>query len=55
VHAAGQARRAPEIIYGSVVDYYAAALLAAGVSSALYERERSGWASSSACRCCAAR
>ncbi|HZV38068.1 MAG TPA: CoA transferase [Pseudoxanthomonas sp.] len=32
----------PEIVYGSVVDYYAAALLAAGVSSALYERERSG-------------
>ena len=32
----------PELIYGSVVDYYAAALLAAGVSSALYERERSG-------------
>ncbi|WP_395643865.1 CaiB/BaiF CoA transferase family protein [Rudaea sp.] len=32
----------PEIIYGSVVDYYAAALLGAGVSSALYERERSG-------------
>ena len=32
----------PEIIYGSVVDYYAAALLAAGVSSALYEREHSG-------------
>lgn len=32
----------PEIIYGSVVDYYAAALLSAGVSSALYERERSG-------------
>jgi len=32
----------PEVIYGSVVDYYAAALLAAGVSSALYERERSG-------------
>ncbi|RDZ29766.1 CoA transferase [Lysobacter silvisoli] len=32
----------PEIIYGSVVDYYTAALLAAGVSSALYERERSG-------------
>ena len=39
-----QGRRggAPEIIYGSVVDYYAAALLAAGVSSALFERERSG-------------
>jgi len=32
----------PEVIYGSVVDYYAAALLAASVSSALYERERSG-------------
>ncbi|MFT3791395.1 MAG: CoA transferase [Rudaea sp.] len=32
----------PEIIYGSVVDYYAAALLSAGVASALYERERSG-------------
>lgn len=32
----------PELIYGSVVDYYAAALLAAGVASALYERERSG-------------
>ena len=32
----------PELLYGSVVDYYAAALLAAGVSSALYERERSG-------------
>lgn len=33
---------APEIVYGSVVDYYAAALVAAGVASALYERERSG-------------
>ncbi len=32
----------PEILYGSVVDYYAAALVAAGVSSALYEREKSG-------------
>ncbi|WP_149194162.1 CaiB/BaiF CoA transferase family protein [Luteimonas suaedae] len=32
----------PELVYGSVVDYYAAALLAAGVASALYERERSG-------------
>jgi crotonobetainyl-CoA:carnitine CoA-transferase CaiB-like acyl-CoA transferase len=38
----GKRDGAPEIIYGSVVDYYAAALLAAGVSSALYERERSG-------------
>lgn len=33
---------APEILYGSVVDYYAAAMVAAGVSSALYERERTG-------------
>jgi formyl-CoA transferase len=32
----------PEIVYGSVVDYYAAALVASGVASALYERERSG-------------
>lgn len=32
----------PEILYGSVVDYYAAALVSAGVSSALFERERSG-------------
>ncbi len=32
----------PEVVYGSVVDYYAAALLAGAVSSALYERERSG-------------
>lgn len=32
----------PEILYGSVVDYYAAALLASGVAAALYERERSG-------------
>lgn len=38
----GKPGGAPEIIYGSVVDYYAAALLAAGVASALYERERSG-------------
>lgn len=39
-----QGRRggAPEILYGSVVDYYAAALVAAGVASALYERERTG-------------
>ncbi|MFM0597461.1 MULTISPECIES: CaiB/BaiF CoA transferase family protein [Paraburkholderia] len=32
----------PEILYGSVVDYYAAALVAAGVSSALFDRERNG-------------
>jgi formyl-CoA transferase len=38
----GQRNGVPEIIYGSVVDYYAAALMASGVASALYERERSG-------------
>ena len=38
----GKSDGPPEILYGSVVDYYAAALVAAGVSSALYERERSG-------------
>jgi len=38
----GKRGGAPEIVYGSVVDYYAAALVAAGVASALYERERSG-------------
>ncbi|MDB5759294.1 MAG: CoA transferase [Burkholderia sp.] len=32
----------PEILYGSVVDYYAAAMVSSGVASALYERERSG-------------
>ena len=38
----GKRSGVPEIIYGSVVDYYAAALVASGVASALYERERSG-------------
>ena len=38
----GERGGAPEIVYGSVVDYYAAALVAGGVASALYERERSG-------------
>lgn len=32
----------PEVLYGSVVDFYAAALLSGAVSSALYEREKSG-------------
>jgi formyl-CoA transferase len=32
----------PQILYGSIVDYYAAALVASGVALALYERERSG-------------
>jgi len=38
----GHRHGTPELLYGSVVDYYAAALLASGVASALYERERSG-------------
>lgn len=38
----GPAGGPPEILYGSVVDYYAAALVSGGVSSALYEREKSG-------------
>ena len=38
----GKRGGAPEIICGSVVDYYAGALVASGVASALYERERSG-------------
>ncbi|WP_280191085.1 CoA transferase [Delftia sp. PS-11] len=38
----GKADGPPEILYGSVVDYYASALVAGGVASALYEREKSG-------------
>ena len=38
----GKADGPPEILYGSVVDYYAAALVSSGVASALYEREKSG-------------
>ena len=38
----GKPGQAPEILFGSVVDYYAAALVAGGVASALFERERSG-------------
>jgi crotonobetainyl-CoA:carnitine CoA-transferase CaiB-like acyl-CoA transferase len=38
----GNLGQVPEIVYGSVVDYYAAAMVASGVSAALYQRERSG-------------
>lgn len=38
----GRASGPPELTYGSPVDYYAAALVAGGVASALYEREHSG-------------
>ena len=37
-----QGGKQPEIVYGSVVDYYAAALVASGVSAALFDRERTG-------------
>jgi formyl-CoA transferase len=33
---------APEIVYGSVVDFYAASLLAYGVTAALFHRQRTG-------------
>ncbi len=38
----GKLGQVPEIVYGSVVDYYAASMVASGVAAALYERERSG-------------
>ena len=38
----GKADGPPEILYGSVVDFYAAALVSTAVGSALYEREKSG-------------
>jgi formyl-CoA transferase len=38
----GLGKGKPEITYGSVVDYYAASMLAYGVSSALFNRERTG-------------
>ncbi|WP_439510473.1 CaiB/BaiF CoA transferase family protein [Marinimicrobium koreense] len=38
----GEREGVPEIVCGSVVDYYAAALIASGTASALFERERSG-------------
>ena len=33
---------APQVVHGSVVDYFAASLLALGVTGALYHRERTG-------------
>ncbi|MGZ5200673.1 MAG: CaiB/BaiF CoA transferase family protein [Telluria sp.] len=38
----GPADGPPQIVYGSVVDYYAAAMVASGVSAALVERARTG-------------
>jgi crotonobetainyl-CoA:carnitine CoA-transferase CaiB-like acyl-CoA transferase len=37
-----QGKDEPEIVYGSVVDYYAASMLAFGVTAALFERSRTG-------------
>jgi crotonobetainyl-CoA:carnitine CoA-transferase CaiB-like acyl-CoA transferase len=37
-----QGREQPEIVYGSVVDYYGASMLAFGVTAALFQRERTG-------------
>ena len=37
-----QGRASPEIVYGSIVDYFAGAMVANGVLAALFERERSG-------------
>ncbi len=38
----GEGKPEPEIAYGSVVDFYAASLLAYAVNAALYHRERTG-------------
>jgi crotonobetainyl-CoA:carnitine CoA-transferase CaiB-like acyl-CoA transferase len=35
-------RTEPQLVYGSVVDYFAAALLAGAIASALFQRERTG-------------
>ena len=38
----GKPGQPPEVVYGSFVDYYAAAMVATGVSAALFYRERTG-------------
>jgi crotonobetainyl-CoA:carnitine CoA-transferase CaiB-like acyl-CoA transferase len=38
----GEGKDGPEIIYGSVVDFYSASLIAYSVSAALFHRERTG-------------
>lgn len=38
----GEARAEPEIAYGSVVDFYAASMIAYAVTAALFHRERTG-------------
>jgi crotonobetainyl-CoA:carnitine CoA-transferase CaiB-like acyl-CoA transferase len=38
----GEGKSLPEIVYGSVVDFYAASMLAYAVNAALFHRERTG-------------
>lgn len=38
----GEPEGRPQIVYGSIVDFYAGSLLANGVTAALYQRERTG-------------
>ncbi len=38
----GEGKLGPEIVYGSVVDFYAASMLAYAVNAALFHRERTG-------------
>jgi len=38
----GLAEEEPKIVWGSIVDYFSASMLAFGISSALYRRERTG-------------
>ena len=51
----GKPDGAPELVYGSLVDYYAAALVAAACPPRCTNASAVGKGSSSACRCCAAR
>lgn len=41
-HAQGAQSGAPQIVWGSAVDYYAASMLALGITAALFDRERTG-------------
>lgn len=41
-HAQGAMEGAPHVVWGSVVDYYAASLLAMSICAALFEREKTG-------------
>ena len=45
----------PQVVLGSVLDYFTSALLAYGVAAALFRRERSGTGQYLSLPCCAAR